>query len=164
MAKEGESVEGLEGYKNTDYRPVNPKDITVGQNNNYLTEEIKVNFTMVDNYNLRLFLSDNKADPKNVHEVADKFFQRPVYSWEARLTQMNFKIEEKKFEWSIGNIYSKNEILSTANRKLFMSDKYSEIGFVLPSKRCYGLGQRNAQFQLEYGSYTLHSRFRPEGL
>ena len=36
------------------------------------------------------------------------------------------------------------------------------MGFILPSKRCYGLGQRNSQFQLSYGSYTLHSRFRKD--
>jgi len=69
-----------------------------------------------------------------------------VLSWEARLTQVNFSINNETFEWSIGNIYTKNEILSTRKRKLFFSDKFSEMGFILPSKRCYGLGQRNSQF------------------
>jgi len=37
---------------------------------------------------------------------------------------------------------------------------YSEIGFVLPSQRCFGLGQRNGQFQLSSGMYTLHNKGR----
>jgi hypothetical protein len=51
-------------------------------------------------------------------------------------------------------------ILSTLNRKLFVSDKFSEMGFILPSQRCYGLGQRNGQFLLTPGAYTLSSRGR----
>lgn len=38
------------------------------------------------------------------------------------------------------------------------------MGFILPSRQCYGLGQRNAQVKLARGYYTLQSRKRIEGL
>lgn len=49
-------------------------------------------------------------------------------------------------------------------RKLFVADKFAEMGFVINSRHCYGLGQRNQQLELTRGYYTLHSRSRPEGL
>lgn len=43
---------------------------------------------MVDNYNVRFLIQDyNNLDS---HRVSDSVFPRPVLSWEARLTQVNF--------------------------------------------------------------------------
>lgn len=60
------SFMGLVGddHKNSDYRPVNPKDIPVNTKdtpapNNNPTEEVSVSIDMVDNYNLRIFMKDN---------------------------------------------------------------------------------------------------------
>lgn len=128
---------------------MNPKDVPVDSKaapkpNNPAIEEVRVHVDMVDNYNMRLFMKNNLAKDHEVYEVPEPLFPRPVLSWESRLTQINFQVNYDTFEWSIGNIYSKNEILSTKKRKLFMSEKFSEVGFILPSKRCYGLGQRNS--------------------
>ena len=38
------------------------------------------------------------------------------------------------------NIYTEHEIFSTDKRKLYLSDKFSEIGFRLPNKKIFGLG------------------------
>lgn len=47
---------------------------------------------------------------------------------------------------------------------MFVSDFFSEIGFVVPSQRCFGLGQRNGKFQLHQGTYTFNSRAREDSL
>ena len=47
---------------------------------------------------------------------------------------------------------------------MVISEKFSEIGFVLPTKRIFGLGQRNSKFQLTNGTYTLFSTSAEKGL
>ena len=49
-------------------------------------------------------------------------------------------------------------------RKMLVTDLYSEVGFVLPTQRCFGLGQRNGKFQLDQGTYTFNVRGRDESL
>ena len=46
--------------------------------------------------------------------------------------------------------------ITTEKRKLFLSDKYSEMGILLPTRKCFGLGIRNnAKLMIEEGLYTL---------
>ena len=51
-------------------------------------------------------------------------------------------------------------MITTKHRKLIVSEKYSEIGFVLPTRRLFGLGMQNRQFMLSNGTYTLWSSGR----
>lgn len=86
---------GDANHKNTDYRPVNPKDIPIDTKdapkpNNHPVEEVRVHIDMVDNYNMRIFMKDNKADQNHVFAVPDNLYPRPVLSWESRLTQIDF--------------------------------------------------------------------------
>ncbi len=122
-----------------------------------------MNIDMVDNFDVRLFFRDYNVPPTD-KMVSQDVFPRPVLSWESRLTQVGFETSSDPFSFSFSNIYTKKTILTTEKRKLFISDKFSEIGFVLPSQRCYGLGQRNGQFVVDQGTYTLHSRFRERGV
>lgn len=62
------------------------------------------------------------------------------------------------------DIYTGEVLISTYNRKLLVTDEFSEMGFILPSQRCYGLGQRNGQFKLAEGAYTMWAKYRDEGL
>jgi hypothetical protein len=101
-----------------------------------------MNIDMVDNFDVRLFFRDYNVPPTD-KMVSQEVFPRPVLSWESRLTQVGFETSSDPFSFSFSNIYTKKTILTTEKRKLFISDKFSEIGFVLPSQRCYGLGQRN---------------------
>lgn len=156
------------GVKNSDYKPVNPANIpTAFQNpknkNNVGTDSVQFNIDMVDNFDVRMTFRDSNVLPTD-KVVSDEVFPRPVLSFEARLTQVGFETFTDTFGFSFNNIYTKNTILTTEKRKLFISDKFSEIGFVLPSQRCYGLGQRNGQFLVDQGTYTLHSRFRDRGV
>jgi alpha-glucosidase (family GH31 glycosyl hydrolase) len=55
-------------------------------------------------------------------------------------------------------------IIDTTNRKLLLSDKFSEMGIIVPTTRLWGLGQRNGRLFLDSGSYTLFARGREESL
>ena len=44
------------------------------------------------------------------------------------------------FAFNFSNIYTRETLFSTQNRKLTVTDYFSEIGFVLPTKRIFGLG------------------------
>ena len=136
---------------NLDYRPVDPSNVKTAFDNpknlnNYGTDEVAFNISMVDNFNVRVIIQDNHN--RGLHNVTSDVFARPVLSWEARLTQVGFNMSNETFAFGFNNIYTKNRILTTEKRKLFVSDKFSEVGFVLPTQRCFGLGQRNGQFQL----------------
>ena len=83
------------------------------------------------------------------------------------LKDVGFFLDTTKpdFLFDIKSTTNPEQVLITNRfRKLFVSDKFAEMGFVLNSRHCYGLGQRNQQLELTRGYYTLHSRSRPEGL
>jgi hypothetical protein len=88
-------------------------------------------------------IRDNSTDDDRLRKmsVSETIFPRPVLAWEARLSQLGFSYNtDGTFHFSFGNIYTKETIITTEKRKLLVSEFYSEIGFVLPTKRCFGLG------------------------
>jgi len=50
---------------------------------------------------------------------------------------------------------SGQDILSTENSALILMDKYLQLDMNLPSRRIYGLGERNADFALGEGTWTM---------
>jgi len=155
------------GATNEEYKPIDPSNVKTAFDNpknfnNFGTDEVSFNVSMVDNFNVRIIIQDNHNP--GVRNVSSDVFARPVLSWEARLTQVGFNMSNESFAFGFNNIYTKNKILTTEKRKLVVTDKFSEIGFVLPTQRCFGLGQRNNQFQLQYGAYTLFAKHRENGL
>ena len=76
----------------------------------------------------------------NQYRVSDEAFPRPVLSFEARFTQVGFVQKTNPYSFSMSNIYNGETLISTERRKLIVSDKFSEIGFNLPTNRVFGLG------------------------
>jgi hypothetical protein len=56
------------------------------------------------------------------------------------MTQLGFSASTNPYSFNFSNIYNGETIISTNKRKLFVSEKFSEMGFLLPTKRIYGLG------------------------
>lgn len=71
-------------------------------------------------------------------------FPRPGESFEARLTQVGYEVKTEPFSFKLGNIYNGETLITTEKRKLVVAEKFSEIGFRLPTKRVFGLGQHNS--------------------
>lgn len=77
---------------------------------------------------------------------------------------MGFVQSFNPYSFNMSNIYNGETLITTQNRKLVISEKFSEIGFTLPTNRLYGFGQHNSQFRLSNGTYTLWARGRQGGL
>lgn len=48
-----------------------------------------------------------------------------------------------------------NILLHTQNSNFYMTDKYIQLDLQLPSQRIYGLGERNREFTLGEGTWTM---------
>jgi hypothetical protein len=79
------------------------------------------------------------------------------------LKDVGLSIETERFTFTLKD---KNgaEVLSTDKRKFVVSEKFTEIGFRLPTKRLFGLGQHNSQFMLKNGTYTLWAQGMLNGI
>lgn len=79
---------GLGAALNGDaYKPVNPKQIVDGPNNNW-AQYAKVNVDLIDNYQARVFIRNNETgEPALKRQTVDEnLFKRPVLAHEARLS------------------------------------------------------------------------------
>ena len=74
-----------------------------------------------------------------------------------RLDQVGLKVKSNPFSFSFNDerAQSSQELLSTEGQSLFLMDKYLQMDFKLPSQRIFGLGERNREFLLEEGTWTM---------
>ena len=59
-------------------------------------------------------------------------------------------VQYKRSEKASGNV-----LLTTKNQKFIMMSHYQEIAFRVRATRFFGLGERNGDFLLKPGNYTL---------
>ena len=83
-----------------------------------------------------------KPEPANETEP----YQDPQLKLDVDLCQFNMNVTEKA---------SGNVILSTKDQRFIMMKQYLEIGFRVRATRFFGLGERNGDFFLKPGNYTL---------
>jgi lysosomal alpha-glucosidase len=68
---------------------------------------------------------------------------------------------ESNFGFAFEDIVSQKTLFDSRKRRLVVSDKYLEVGFVLPSQVLFGLGQHNSKFLLTEGKWTMFNRDQP---
>lgn len=138
------------------YKPVNPASIPTGANNQWVSQ-LTYNFTKPAKKTVRLTLTNAKNPDQ--YKVSDDLLPRPadatLLSTLKNETKLSINSDHFSFTFKDKN---DKEILSTEKRKFAISDKFSEIGFRLPTRRLYGLGQRNGEFLLKNGTYSLWSQ------
>jgi hypothetical protein len=106
------------GDNKLSYRPVDPKDVASGDNNK-VPQKVNFNFSLVNNYEARVQLTNNEGQN---YSVTDRTYHRIVQEFEARFTQLGFEHSEagEPFYWSLTNIFDGQEILTTKNRKFLV--------------------------------------------
>ena len=67
----------------------------------------------------------------------------------------------EEFDYKITDPISKNMVFDTTKRSLIFTDKYIEMGIILPTQVLFGLGQHNAKFLLSEGLWTMFNRDQP---
>lgn len=84
---------------------------------------------------------DNDANDTLRRQVNPNLFPRPDLEIESRLQQVGFIYNRTgSFSFNFTDIYAQETLISSTYRKLLITDLYSEIGLVLPTQRCFGLG------------------------
>jgi alpha-glucosidase (family GH31 glycosyl hydrolase) len=111
-----------------------------------------------------VYLKVNSPDLPYYAVPNDIFPAQPVDP-SANLTDLDVALNASAFQITMGkSALSGNATINTLNRKLLVSSKYSEMGLIVPTRRLFGLGQRNGKFKLDSGSYTMLARGREEFL
>jgi hypothetical protein len=129
----------LDGFA---YRPMNPRYV-VNSTNNTWASSININVQMNNNNQAKVVISNPKLSANTTARQLpnQNLFQRPPLEIEARLQQAGFKSNlTSSFAMNFTDIYSEETLISTMYRKLVVTDFYQEVGFVLPTQRCFGLG------------------------
>lgn len=76
-----------------------------------------------------------------------------------------FKLNnESEFSFMMKDFVTDEVLFDTSKRSLILSDKYLEIGFVLPTQILFGLGQHNSEFLLSEGNWSMFNRDRNESI
>lgn len=144
----------------TIYRPMNPRYVENSTNNTW-AQNAMVKVEMNSNNQARVVIVNEDTNQNETQRrlVNSKLFPRPKLEIEARLQQAGFKYNTTgSFAFNFTDIYTGETLVTTMFRKMVLTHFYSELGFVLPTQRCFGLGQRNGKFQLDQGTYTFNSR------
>lgn len=130
-----------------------------GSSNSHWAHTVQFNLTVVDSKVAHLVVS---SPDLNNYPVSNTIFTRPAES--GKLADVSVSLNDDTFAINIGKDKNGKAIIDSTNRKLLLSDKFSEMGFIVPTTRLWGLGQRNGRLFLDSGSYTLFARGRQETL
>ena len=81
---------------------------------------------------------------------------KPTYGAGMRNDMSGLTVETNPFSFTFTDSRnSSNVLLHTKDSNFFMMDKYMQIDLQLPSQRIYGLGERNREFTLGEGTWTM---------
>ena len=98
-----------------------------------------------------------------MHNFPEIAFPRVPADDTSKLDFIGFEMEYSNFSFSFSVNGAKSE-LTTANRNLYISDRFSELGMLIPSRNCFGLGERNSKFKVSSGYYTMYPSLRADGM
>ena len=139
---------------------MNPKDIPSGINNNFTTS-VHFEFSQVDFKISKLNFQD--ATQTKFSPPADLVKTRDA-SVEMSLDMVGFKLNTDPFGFEIRSTRTENDTLvSMTNTSDFvMSDRFMQLDLQVPSQRIYGFGERQRQFTLGEGTWTMWANGRQQ--
>jgi hypothetical protein len=140
---------------------INPQDIPLGTNNQAI-QKARLTVGQVDYTVARLIISDDDSDRFSPPEwvVGAAPFQSQL-----RLDMCGFELNLEPFSFSFSDKRQPDSptLLSTKDQSFAFYDKYMQLDMKLFSQRIYGLGERNREFTLGEGTWTMwaHGRETP---
>lgn len=120
--------------------------------NNAEISRIYFEFGQVDKSTVYMLLTDDTI--KRWEPPADIVSMTPA-DHSLRLDMSEFKLQMNPFGFSIGSTYTDETLVSTIGETCYLMDKYMQVDFNLPSMRIFGLGERNREFALTEGAWTM---------
>ena len=80
---------------------------------------------------------------------------KPTAQQTMKLDMCGFELFTQPFAFRFTSSRDGSEYLSTFNQSFVMMDKYMQLDMKLPSRRIYGFGERNREFTLSEGTWTM---------
>lgn len=140
---------------------IKPQTIPLGSNNQVM-KNLKFKFEQVDYTVAHMILADNDSDR---YEVPEDLVNAKELDVTMKLDMCGFEMKNEPFSFSFNDdrTSDKETLITTENQSLLLMDKYMQMDFLLPSKKIYGLGERNREFDLGEGTWTMwaHGRETP---
>lgn len=65
---------------------------------------------------------------------------------QSRLEMLGISYEKKPFGFMIKSTDDNMPLVSTIGKTFYMTDKYMQIDFLLPTQNLFGFGERNHEF------------------
>jgi hypothetical protein len=73
--------------------------------------------------------------------MPQSIFKRPTVDSTRKLTDdLGFSMHTANFSFSLKADSGQTNVITTKDRNLFVTDKFSEVGILIPSRNCFGLG------------------------
>lgn len=137
---------------------LDPKSIPHGTNNNY-TKVIDFEFGQVDFKIHKLTFQDGSktkfSPPADLVKTRDA-------SVEMSLDMVGFNLTSDPFGFELRSTRTEGDVLvaMTNASDFVMSDKFMQVDFQVPTQRIYGFGERQRQFTLDEGTWTMWANGR----
>lgn len=138
---------------------LDPKTIPTGYNNNYTTN-VSFEFGQVDFKIHKLRFADSMKEKFTPPE--DLVYTRNA-SVEMSLDMVGFKLNQDPFGFELRSTRTVNDTLVSISSEsdFVMSDRFMQLDLQVPTQRIYGFGERQRQFSLDKGTWTMWANGRP---
>ena len=131
---------------------LDPTTIPTAENNEVL-DQISFEIGQSDFKTSYLMLSDAK---KTRYSIPDSVTPKPKYQQIYRTDMCGLSIETNPFTFTFTDSKDNDSVLVTSkNSHFYMTDKYIQLDLQLPSQRIYGLGERQHEFTIGEGTWTM---------
>lgn len=131
-----------------------PKKVPTGPNNQ-MVKNVSFEFGQSDFRTAYLRLDDGK---NSRYTPPSDMVSRPDAQWPMKLDQVGLSLSKDQFGFNFKDARTGKDYISTADSTFVMMDKYLQLDLFLPSRRIYGMGERNREFTLSEGTYTMWAR------
>lgn len=128
--------------------------------NNPIIKQVRYEFGQTDYKTSYLCFTD--AENERFSPPED-LVHRPRSQVSMRLDMVGFKMTDDPFGFSFASARDPSNVYVEVNKDstFLMMDKYMQLDLQLPSQRLFGLGERNRQFRLEEGTWTMWANGQP---
>jgi len=116
-------------------------------------KKVAFEFGQVDYKTARAIFTDANSQRFSIPE---SLVNKPGISGTMRMDMSGFKLFNDPFGFQLTDDSDPNNVLLTTKDQTFiMQDKYMQMDLILPSQRVFGLGERNREFNLGEGTWTM---------
>ena len=68
---------------------------------------------------------------------------------------LGISYQKEPFGFMINSTLDNQALVSTVGKTFYLTEKYLEIDFLLPTQNLFGFGERNHEFKLDEGTWTM---------